>query len=140
MLKKVIKFENFDGEQVEQAFYFNLNKSEMAELQAGKAGGYMKLLRQINEKKNVEDFINLIKEIILKSYGEKSVDGNSFVKTPEIANRFYCSPAYDILFMEFMDENHGPENFNNFLMGVVPKDVAEKASKMTDEEREALLG
>jgi hypothetical protein len=72
------------------------------------------------------DIFEAMETLILKSYGEKSVDGRYFNKSEEISNNFMNSPAYDKLFEKLTtDANYAYK----FLMGIMPKDLAEQARK-----------
>ena len=75
MLKKNIKYVDYDGNDRAEDFYFNLNKAEVIELQLGTVGGLTKTLEKIVQEKDVSRIIEYFKTIILKAYGEKSADG-----------------------------------------------------------------
>lgn len=47
MLKKNIKYVDYDGNDRAEDFYFNLNKAEVIELQLGTVGGLTKTLEKI---------------------------------------------------------------------------------------------
>lgn len=46
MLRKTIKFEDFEGNEVEKAFYFNLTKAEILEMELGSKDGLSNYLRR----------------------------------------------------------------------------------------------
>lgn len=46
MLQKIIKFENFEGKEVERTCYFNLMKSEIMELEMSTTGGLAEMIQR----------------------------------------------------------------------------------------------
>lgn len=131
MIKKTITFTDFDGVERTEDFYFNLSKAELAELQLTTVGGFEKLAESIKQKQDFPKAINIFKELLLKSYGEKSPDGRRFMKSPEIVKNFEETDAYSIMFMELATNEKAAQEFMN---GVVPSDMRkdiEKAQKET---------
>lgn len=119
MFKKTIKYTNFNGEEKERDCYFNLTESECAELEASEDNSLSKKIEII--AKDTEDkgeTVRIFKEIILKAYGERSADGESFMKSPEIRNRFECSAAYNTLFMELATD---ADKMSEFIKKVIPQ-------------------
>ena len=76
--------------------------------------------------------IKIFKELILKSYGEKSADGKRFIKINDagvsLANNFAQTEAYSELFMLLATNE---DEASNFIRGIVPSDVSER---MDDDE------
>ncbi|MDO4845861.1 MAG: hypothetical protein Q3977_04525, partial [Oscillospiraceae bacterium] len=68
-----------------------------------------------------------IKDLILRSYGEKSTDGKRFVKTAEMRDTFAQTEAYSDLFMELVTD---AEKAAEFVNGIIPKDVAAQAKAL----------
>lgn len=126
MLKKTIKYVDYDGNNREEDFYFNLNKAEIMELQLSEVGGLEKRIRKIIASQDAKEIMEIFKEIILKAYGEKSADGKRFVKSKEITDAFTQTEAYSELFMELASDADAAAKFIN---GIVPKDLAEEAEK-----------
>lgn len=116
MFKKTIEYTDFNGEKRKEDFYFNLTKAELLEMQLSASGGLQAYLMRIIETKDMPKLVEIFKEIIKKSYGEKSLDGRHFVKNADVWERFECSPAYSELFMELAtDDNAAAEFVNNLL-------------------------
>lgn len=131
MLVKKIKYTDFNGQEREEEFLFNLNKSELIKWLTTN-GGYTieAILQKMIETENVRDMINEFETLILTSYGEKSLDGKRFVKTKEIQDNFRYSPAYDELFMELVgDASKASEFFNK----IIPSDLAAEVDKIMKE-------
>lgn len=80
MLKKHIKYEDFNGNAREEDYLFNLTKSEIMAMNMEYDGGLVELLESISSKMNIPKMLEIIKRLILDSYGEKSLDGKRFEK------------------------------------------------------------
>ena len=122
MLKKNIKYVDYDGNDRAEDFYFNLNKAEVIELQLGTVGGLTKTLEKIVQEKDTSRIIEHFKTIILKAYGEKSADGRRFIKSQELRDAFEQTEAYSELFMELASDAKMAAEFIN---GVLPKEAAD---------------
>lgn len=122
MLKKNIKYVDYDGNDRAEDFYFNLNKAEVIELQLGTVGGLTKTLEKIVQEKDTSRIIEYFKTIILKAYGEKSADGRRFIKSQEMRDAFEQTEAYSELFMELASDAKMAAEFIN---AVLPKEAAD---------------
>lgn len=131
MLKKNIKYVDYDGNERSEDFYFNLNKAEVVELQLGTVGGLTKTLEKIVQEKDASRIIEYFKTLILKAYGEKSADGRRFVKSQELRDAFEQTEAYSELFMELASNAKMAAEFVN---GVLPKEAVDAigVEKKTD--------
>jgi hypothetical protein len=120
MLKRTIMFEDFNGVQSTEVYYFNLSKSELIELEVGYKAGLQAALTKIIEAEDKASLIAEFKKIILLAYGIKSEDGKRFIKSDELRKEFEQTAAYQQLFMELaLDESKAAE----FINGVLPKDM-----------------
>ena len=127
MIKETIKYENFDGVEITEDFYFNLSKAEITEMQLSTAGGFDEMVKKIIAAQDTPALINIFKELILKAYGEKSADGKRFMKkNGELAEAFAETNAYSELFMKLATDSDAAVRFIN---GVVPSDLAQEAAK-----------
>lgn len=130
MLKKTIEYVDYDGNERTEDCYFNLNEAELAELRASRSGGLEKMLERIVQEQDAQAIIAMVKEIMLKAYGEKSDDGRVFLKSPEISHRFSCTEAYNVLFMEICSSPEAASNFFNALLPAkIQKAIAEEEAK-----------
>lgn len=123
MLKKTITFTDYFGEERTQDFYFNLTKAELTEMELSSTGGLERLTEKMIQTHDNKKLVKYFKELILRSYGEKSDDGFQFMKSKEISRRFEQSPAYDILFMEL---STSAEKCAEFVNGIVPSDISKR--------------
>lgn len=120
MLKKTIKFVDFDGNEREESHYFNLTKAELTEMELSTNGGLTKMIEKIVETRDGSRIIAIFKDLILKSYGEKSLDGRRFVKSKELSEEFSQTGAYDALFMELATD---ADKASDFIKGIIPADI-----------------
>lgn len=123
MIKKTIKFNDFNGNELVEDFYFNLTKAELAEMELGTKGGMEKYITDIVSSEDGAAIMGAFKDILQKSYGVKSKDGRRFRKSEELWLDFLESGAYDILFMELVTEAQAAAEFIN---GIVPSDLSQK--------------
>lgn len=121
MLKREITYEDFDGNQVTETFYFNLTMTELVELEAGREGGLQAALQRIIETNDRQALVKEFKSIILMAYGIKSEDGKRFIKNDELRDAFTQTAAYDALFFELATKADAAADF---IKGITPKDVS----------------
>lgn len=129
MIKKTIKYKDFDDNEREDTFYFNLTKAECMEMELSTSGGLEKTVQRIMESKDTKMIMEIFKDLILKAYGEKSPDGKYFYKSPEISAKFASTEAYSELFMELSSDADAASKFFNGIVPQVPED-AKRAAEM----------
>ena len=116
MIKKNITYTDFNGQERKEDFYFHMSLVERTRLDAKLNGTpldtYAKSLA-INQ--NVDEMVKFIEMIILDSYGIKSADGKTFIKSKEIRAEFENSQAYAELFEELLLK---PEVAEAFAKGI----------------------
>lgn len=126
MLKKEITYTDYNDTSRTETFYFNLSKAELAEMQLSANGGLETYINNIVEAKDGASMVQIFKDLILKSYGEKSPDGKRFVKSKEISDGFAQTEAYSQLFMELITDDKAAADFIN---GIMPKDIQDELKK-----------
>lgn len=117
MLKKTITYTDYDGNKRTEDFYFNLSKAEVAEMEMSAEGGLTKTLEKIVAEQDGKRIIEMFKDLILKAYGEKSLDGKRFIKSKELSEAFSQTEAYSELFMELAMNAEASAAFVN---GIIP--------------------
>lgn len=136
MLKKTIKFKDFDGNTLEEDFYFNLSKSELAEMEIGeiKRGGMSAVIQEIVKETDGKRITALLNDVIKLSYGERSSDNRRFIKSEEVWENFYYTDAHSELLYELYTD---PDAAAAFMKGIAPAELTEKIEDtdgMTPEE------
>ena len=122
MVKETITYFDYDGNERTEDFYFNLTKAECMEMELSTTGGMQKLIDKIISEKDNKKIVETFKDIILRSYGEKSADGKHFYKSKEISAGFASTEAYSELFMKLATN---AEAASSFIKGIVP-DIPEE--------------
>lgn len=125
MLTKTITYTDYNGVERTETFYFNLSQAELIEMQlGGKDGLYSDKLQKMIDNRDTAAIINTIKELVLKSYGEKTDDGKRLVKSPEISEAFTQTEAYSQLITELLSDD---AKSSEFILGIMPQGLREAA-------------
>lgn len=125
MLKKTIKYVDFNGVERSEEFYFNLTKAELMEMEMSISGGLTEMINSIVNTQDAPEIIKIFKKLILDSYGVKSNDGKRFVKSKELSDEFAQTEAYSVLFMELATN---ADEASKFINGIMPADVAKEVA------------
>ena len=123
MLRKTITYSDYNGNERTEAFYFNLTKAEVTEMEMSTAGGLAVMIEKIIAAQDAPSLIKIFKDLVLRAYGEKSPDGKRFIKSEELSTAFSQTEAYSELFMELATDADSAAKFVN---GIVPGDVSKK--------------
>lgn len=131
MYKKTVKYTDYEGNQQQDDLYFHLNKAEVVKWLTT-TGDYTldKLLMKLTEEKNGKELINIFDDLIMRSYGKKSLDGKRFEKSSDALEEFKCSEAYSTFFMEVIGDAKAATEFIN---GIMPSDLADEVAKVMKE-------
>lgn len=116
MHKETITYNDLNGVQRTEDFYFDLSKPEIVKIQASAKGGYDVQLRSIAADLNGAKIMEFFENFITKSYGEKSEDGRRFMKSEEISRSFMETPAYEVLFEKLVTNDKYAADFVNAVM------------------------
>lgn len=130
MLKKVITYKDYDGNDKTDALYFHLNKFEWLELETYTKGGMIENLQHAIETGNSKKTIDILKKIILRAYGEKDPETGTFEKNDDIAIRFSKTDAFSELFYELA---YKEESSKAFFLGLIPPELRAEAEKKMQE-------
>ena len=117
MLQKTITYTDYNGTERTEAFYFNLTKAEIMEMELGTTGGLAEMIQKVVAAQDAPSIIKIFKDLVLRAYGEKSADGKRFIKNDEIREAFSQTEAYSNLFMELATDADAASAFVN---GIVP--------------------
>lgn len=123
MIREVVKYEDYNGLEREEALYFNLNEAELMEMELTTAGGYAEMIEKIVAAQDGPSIFRIFKDLLLNSYGEKTPDGKGFLKSPELRAKFESSKAYSVIFMKLVTDSDAAAKFIN---GVIPSDMAKQ--------------
>ena len=117
MLKLTRTYNDFNGGTRTRDFYFNLTQAEVTELELSVDGGLIEMINRIVAAQDGKQIIAILKDIILRAYGEKSPDGERFIKNQELRDAFSQTEAYSDLFMELATDAKAAAAF---VRGIIP--------------------
>ena len=126
MTYETITYEDYNGVTKTRKFYFNINKSELIKLETMTPGGIATALDEAVKAKDAVKLMQFFEKIIAMAYGEKSEDGERFIKSPELSDAFMQTEAYNKLFTELVTN---AEKASKFINSIFPKDLVEAAAK-----------
>lgn len=116
MIKKIIKYTDYNGQQRKETAYFNMNKLEVLKLTAKLGMDIDQYAKKLAESEDMPKMLQFIEDIILASYGEKSEDGRTFEKSKEKTAKFENSNAFAELFEQLL---LNPQQTAQFASGIV---------------------
>lgn len=132
MYTKTITYTDYNGNERTEKFLFNFSKAEILEMELSTTGGFTEKLQKIIDAQDIPTMTSVFKELLLKSYGEKSDDGRRFIKSAELSKAFSETEAYSNFYMELVENT---DSAIEFINGVVPADVAAEAKKEADKQK-----
>lgn len=127
MLIETISYTDYNGVPRTKKCYFNLSKAEVMEMELSISGGLSEMIDRITEAQDAPTLFRVFKDMILKAYGEKSPDGDRFMKSEEISTAFSQTEAFSELLMSLVENS---EKAAKFFNGIFPVDLEEHLSKI----------
>lgn len=119
MLKKKITYTDYNGMERTDNFYFNMTEREIVMLLARLGVEDLKeYANKLAESGDLKAMFSFVDDIILSSVGAKSEDGKRFIKNQKIRDDFEQSEAYNVLFMDFLQN---PSSASSFASAIVAK-------------------
>lgn len=119
MIKETISYEDFNNKPRTEEFYFNLSETEILEMVAENES-LEENLRAVVAANDGGKIMSVFKDLLRRSYGQKSEDGRRLMKGDEITRAFMESNAYNVLFLKLVTD---PEYAAKFIEGVLPKNL-----------------
>lgn len=149
MYKRPITYTDFNGKEKTKTFYFNMTRPELMEMKRSPLYEMQEIVERIKGMENPDEELSyaekdeiqermgeILRNLVIQSYGIKSEDGERFSK--RIGNRqfgagedFVETMAYDALYMEMISD---VSNLVKFVRAIVPAD----AQKNLDEQMPAI--
>lgn len=120
MIRKEVKYTDYNNEQQTDILYFNLSKAELGKLQMRMDGKFLDYIQACLERKKIESLYDFFYNLLLDSYGEKDVTGKKFNKSKEIRDDFENSIAFSEVLMEVISN---ADNMAAFTKGILPADM-----------------
>jgi hypothetical protein len=123
MYKEKLTFTNFNDEEVTETLRFNLSEIELMDLVKDDPTFSQSYFKTLIDNGDAYEMFRFVRKILALSYGELSNDGNTFMKSPEIMDRFLHSAAYDALINKIAGSSD-VDVLKNMLMGIFPAKFA----------------
>lgn len=117
MLKKTVKYTDYNDVEQEETLYFNLSRAELLDMEFETPGGLASHLQKIVESEDSVAIYDTFKKLIIKSYGEKSADGKLFMKSEANTLSFTGSAAYSEILMTLCSD---VDEAVAFVNGILP--------------------
>ena len=86
-------------------------------------GGWAERMQKIVDAKDLPTLSRIFKDIILKSYGEKTPDGRRFIKSERLSEAFSQTEAYSELFMELLSKEGAAAEFMSKVIPQINENV-----------------
>lgn len=147
-VKQTIRFEDLDGNPVEQDWYFSLSESDAADMDLAHHEDLESYLSEILKNKDSKAWLSVLKDLVFAAVGKR--EGNLLVKDAETLREFKFGGAYKQFFSELIVmEDAGAAFFSSILPANIQKRVAEEQAKtytkdellaMTDDEFDQVAG
>ena len=116
------KFTNLFGDEVEVEHAFSMNTVEALAFKASFAHGNMEgHIKRIIAETDEAKLLELVKELLLSSYGRIALDGNGFEKSPAIRAEFENSLAFPIIFEQVLKASNADDM--TFIEGILPTEA-----------------
>lgn len=130
MFKTEITYKDFLGNDVTKTLRFNISEDELLDLvntDSRFESGYLAFAMQ---DQNYAKMMDVIRKLIVMSYGELSDDGEYFRKSDEKAIDFLQSAAYEAFRDSLISDQDN--KFVDFLLGVFPAKFAKVIKEKID--------
>lgn len=123
MIKKTIKYRDFNDREVTRDYYFHLSKVDMTELSLD---GIEERIRRAAATDDKGAIFREFKQLISMSVGVRSEDGAEFSRPPEFRDQFLSSPAFDELVIDLFTS---PDQGVSFIRALLPADMQKELEK-----------
>jgi len=121
VLKLPITYTDFNDVTKTEDFHFHMSVAELTNMGLATAGTtFGELVRRMTTDNDTGAIMDAFKEVILRSVGERSPEGDKFYKNERIQNDFVACGAYDALFLKLLTDT---SEIVKFVNGVMPKDM-----------------
>lgn len=121
MLKLPITYTDFNDVTKTEDFHFHMSVAELTNMGLATAGTtFGELVRRMTATGDTGAIMDAFKEVILRSVGQRSPEGDKFYKNERIQEDFVACGAYDALFLKLLTDT---TEIIRFVNGVMPTDM-----------------
>lgn len=142
MLKKTIKYKDFEGGEVVEDFYFNITMAEISKLAlTSPEDDFVVYLQTMIKTRDGQQIIDTFEKIIRSAVGQRiEEDGKvKFKKSEKITSDLFDTNAYSALFMELIYEENAGRAVAEFIKGIVPEELRDGIDKAIAADEELSL-
>ena len=143
VMKEIAAKDLFTNEEYKVTVHFNLTKTEIAELDMGESqialdgaisGGLEEKLNAIRAGGKGGEILQAFKDILFLAYGEREEGGRQLIKSADISRAFAQTPAYDVFFLELIEDSAGAAVMINSMLpeGWNTNEVKKDDAKVSD--------
>lgn len=111
MIKQTVDYVDFNGQERKEDFYFHLSLPELTRIEAEVGSNLSEYIKELAGTQDVKTLLDFLERIILTSYGKKTTDGKSFLKSEDSRHEFEHSQAYAELFEKLLTDAKMAEEF-----------------------------
>lgn len=126
MYKMTRTYEDFNGNERTEDFYFHLTEAEVMKMQMSTKGGLAEMIQSVVASQDAPAIIKIFEDLVSKAYGQKTPDGRGFQKNDAIRAEFEQTQAYSDIFMELATNADAAAKFVN---GIIPANLAKKIAE-----------
>lgn len=116
MIKKTIEYTDYNGNKKTEEAWFHLNRPECYKIMLSEDCDLEAYMRRIIKEGKGSVIMEFFEKVIAMAYGEKTIDGRGFQKSPQVATAFLQSGAYDALFTELVTNADAAAQFMNGVL------------------------
>ena len=139
MLTQVYEYKDYLGRDRKSTVRFNFDESELAEMALSDEGGLDEWIDQIINSSSLQEIVKIVKNVILRAYGERTEDGRFIKEDPvtgaPLSRKFKSSAVFPIV---FMDVCFDAKKAAAFISGCVPENMRGSMDNAQEEIQEHL--
>lgn len=102
MFKHSVEYVDFNGSDRKEDLYFHLSLPEVTRLEAEIGMGLEDYIKGLTTNQELNTLLAFLERMLLSSYGQKTSDGKSFIKSQVIREAFEYSQAYAEIFEQVL--------------------------------------
>lgn len=140
MLKKTIKYVNYNGEEKEVKAYFNFTATELIDRFGDAELDPKTAVKTMKDNIDAKELSKTLENIILDAYGVVSPDGDEFVKTQQVKDDFKRTAAFETLKWELIQDPNAALDFlistfpSNLQKEINTEEIKAEAQKLVNED------
>lgn len=113
MIKRTIKYINFDGEKVSEEATFHASKTDLLIITTD--------IEKLQETDDMALAFPILKNILVNSYGVRK--GELFVQDEATKDRLRYTPMLDSIIFDLL---RNPKDMVKFIVGLLPNDISKQ--------------